>query len=629
MQFTFTGNNTLFLEQSFFDLDGALSIEITSITPTEVVVSHTVFTNANVTATFRGTGFEANDLGLFTAGQITSMEFDGLGIRQGAISDIDWSAPAIQSALFDVANSNDFTAIAALFNSAGPISVDATGGQAGFDLELGWEPLLPLLTTPITFTGSPFDDAFEGTSADDVINPGLNSGDGDRIAASEGSDTIVFDIPEGASVSGYTLDYDTIGGPVVFTINGNSNAGSVIGPDFVDLLENVNDALAFYLGLEGTAEGDTYAVSLTEGQVLALIGGPGADSYDIAGDGGIPILDFLFSDADSGLDMNLATGVISDDGFGFAETLDITGTPERLIVLGTDSNDRVTDGDGDQLVRLYDGDDIYFGGASGQDSVDGGAGNDLVRFDGIDQGQVTITFDAGISTLTDRTAPGQSTAVFAVEDLQTAGEVILELDKHDGIGLISGENLTTLTELYIAYYNRAPDALGLSFWATAFQTDGFSFEEIADLFFTQPETIALYSDVSDGDFVTEVYNNVFGRDPDQPGLEFWTEQLASGGTTESGFILDFLAGARAETGSPADVGYIENKTDIGLYFSAIQGQSNLAAANDVMDAFNGSADSVQDAQSLADAALAAAENGDTELLLPVIGVIESPFPEVA
>ena len=628
MQFTYTGNNTFFLEQSFFDLDGALSIEITSVTSTEVVLSHTVFTNADVTVTVKGSDFAVDALGQATSGQITSMEFDGLGIRQATITDIDWNAAAFQNALLDIAVGSDFTALAALFNSAGPIVIDATSGRAGFDQELAWASFLPLLTTPITFNGSPFDDAFEGTSANDVINPGLNSGDGDRIAASEGSDTIAFDIPEGASVTGYTLDYDTIDQPVVFTINGNSNAGSVIGQGFVDLLENVNDALGFYLGLEGTAQGDTYAVALTEGQVAALIGGPGADSYEIAGDGGIPILDFLFSDADSGLDLDLGTGIINDDGFGFAETLNVTGTPERLIVFGTDVNDRVVDGAGDQLVRLYNGDDTFFGGAAGEDSVDGGDGTDLVRFDDIDQGRATITFDAGLSILSDRSTPENSTAMFAVEDVQTAGDVILELDKHDGIGLISAENLSILTELYIAYYNRAPDALGLSFWATAFQKDGFSFEAIADLFFTQPETVGLYSDVSDGDFVTEVYNNVLGRDPDQPGFEFWTGQLASGGTTESGFILDLLAGARAETGSPADVLYIENKTDIGLYFAAIQGQSNLTAANDVMSVFNGSAQSVETAQSLADASLAAAETGTTELLLPVIGVVDNPFAEV-
>lgn len=216
-----------------------------------------------------------------------------------------------------------------------------------------------------------------------------------------------------------------------------------------------------------------------------------------------------------------------------------------------------------------------------------------------------------------------------VETILTEGGVQLDLDKHDGIGQISAADLTTLTELYIAYFDRAADALGLSFWATAFQTNGFSFEAIANLFFTQPETTALYAGVSDGEFVTAVYNNVLGRDPDQDGFDFWSGQLTSGNVTASGFILDLLAGARAATGSPADVAYIESKTDLGLYFAVIQGQNDIAAANSVMDAFDGSADSLTTAQGLSDASLATAEAGNTDLLMPVVGVIDNPFADIA
>jgi hypothetical protein len=129
--------------------------------------------------------------------------------------------------------------------------------------------------------------------------------------------------------------------------------------------------------------------------------------------------------------------------------------------------------------------------------------------------------------------------------------------------------------------------------------------------------------------VTAVYNNVLGRNPDQAGFDFWTDQLNRGGVSESTFILELLAGARAATGSPADVAHIEAKTDLGLYFAVIQGQNDLAAANSVMNAFDGSADSLVTAQGLADASLAAAVSGSTDLLMPVVGVIDTPFAEIA
>ena len=71
--------------------------------------------------------------------------------------------------------------------------------------------------------------------------------------------------------------------------------------------------------------------------------------------------------------------------------------------------------------------------------------------------------------------------------------------------------------------------------------------------------------------------------------------------------------------------FIETKTDIGLYFAVVQGQSNVADARDVMDAYNGSISSIFNAIGLADEYLADAQASDTELLLPVVGIIDDPF----
>lgn len=629
MQFDYTGNNSLFLEQSFFDNNGALSVALTSVSPTSAVLTHTLYTPANVHVVLRGLGFTADAQGNFQSGVITSMEFNGLDIEQARITGINWSAQAFQDALDDIATQSDFTAIAALFNSSAQINVDASAALGVFNQEFAWAGFLPFITRPIILTGSPFDDDIEGGSGNDVINSGTSSADGDRIVGSPGDDTIIFDVSEGSNGPGFFLDYDQFDTPVTFDIDGVTNTGTVQNVGFTDTLQNVTAALGQYFGLEGTGGADTYSIRLTEGQVAALIGGRGADVYNVDPGAGLPIMDFLFSDVTSGLEFDFSTGVVSNDGFGNVETVDFATTPDLTILFATGLNDVVADGNGDQLVRLFEGDDLFLSDMSGDDSIDGGEGDDLVRFDTVAQSDITMTFNGTVTTVSDRTTPADSTTLFRVETIETSGGVQFELDKHDGIGVISAADLTTLTELYIAYFNRAADALGLSFWATAFEINGFSFEEIADLFFTQPETVALYSGVSDADFVTAVYNNVLGRNPDQAGFDFWTGQLGAGTVTASSFILDLLAGARADSGSPADVAYIEAKTDLGLYFAVIQGQSNLTAANDVMDAFDGSAQSLADARILSDAALAAAENGSTDLLMPVVGVIDSPFAEVA
>ncbi|MFP7674217.1 DUF4214 domain-containing protein [Marivita sp. S0852] len=629
MLFTYTGTNPSFLEQSFFDLDGVLSVETTSVSPTEIVLTHTVFTQADVFITIRGLGFATDAFGSLISGEITSLEFNGLNIRQATLTDINWSAAAFQTALFDIADNADFTGLAALFNSSDVITLDASDGLSGYDQEVAWDAFLPLLTQPISVVGSRFDDSLAGTSGNDTINSGDSTDNGDRIVASQGDDVIIFNIPNGSDGGGYILDYDPISAFVDFDIDGVANTGRVDGPGFTDTLQNVSDALSVYLGLEGTDGNDNYTVRLAPNQVISLIGGPGSDSFDIEADGAIPILDFLFNNASSGLDLDFDRGIVADDGFGATETFDITGTPLRTILRATDNADRVTDGPGDQLIRLFDGDDTVFAQNFGDDSIAGGNGTDRVVFSDITEGQSTVTFNGPVSTLTDRSTPAGSTALLDVEIIETRDGIEFELDRHDGIGQISAADLTTLTELYIAYFNRAPDALGLSFWATAFQKNGFTMTEIADLFFDQVETRSLYDGMSNADFVRAVYSIVFGRDADDAGFTFWNGELDAGNVTQSGFIVEFLDGARATTGAPSDVSYIETKTDIGLYYAVIQGQSDVADARDVMDAFDGTVPSVITALDLADDALADAQAGSTDLLLPVVGVIDDPFSAMA
>lgn len=629
MQFTYTGSNPNFLEDSFFDPNGVLSFNVTSISSDEVVVTHTVYTQANVFIVLKGDGFLTDALGLLTAGTITSIEFNGLDIRQATVTDINWDAQAFQTAILDVANSGDVAGLVALFNQSSEITIDASDGLSGFDQELSWGGFIPLITQPLTFIGSRFHDSVVGTSQDDVISSGQNGSDGDRIAGSEGDDRIIFDAPDGSDNTGYYLDYDPILEGMTFEVDGVANTGSASGPGFVDTLENVTDALGDYLGIEGTVADDTYDVRLADGQAFSFIGGSGADRYNLTTTGGQPILDYFFNNITTGIDADLSTGIIANDGFGTEDRLDITGTPDTLFLLATNAADRIVDGAGDQVLITYQGDDLVTGAGRGNDSIDSGSGVDTVAFETLDRGQTTITFDRTLAIVEDRAAPGNSTTMFGVEFVDPAFGATIEIAKHDGIGVISETNLTALTELYVAYFNRAPDAEGLSFWATAFVKNGFSLNEIAELFFTDVEAAALYDGVSDGDFVQAVYNNVFGRDADTAGFNFWTGQLASGNVTESTFIVDLLAGARASTGDPDDVAYVDAKTDIGLYFAVIQGQNNTDDATDVMDTFNGTTESIMDAVSLSDTTLAEAIDSSTELLLPVVGVIDSPFISVA
>ena len=105
-----------------------------------------------------------------------------------------------------------------------------------------------------------------------------------------------------------------------------------------------------------------------------------------------------------------------------------------------------------------------------------------------------------------------------------------------------------ITELYIAYFNRAPDPVGLNLWVGAFNA-GLPITTIAQDFSNSSEAQTLYPFLAvpvlplpaqAQNFVTTVYGNLLNRAPDAAGLAFWTGLLSSGKISPSNFVLDVL-----------------------------------------------------------------------------------------
>ncbi len=142
-----------------------------------------------------------------------------------------------------------------------------------------------------------------------------------------------------------------------------------------------------------------------------------------------------------------------------------------------------------------------------------------------------------------------------------------------------GLNATTptrenVTKLYIATFDRAPDSRGLDYWA---DSSGLDLEGIAKSFFDQDETYALYGDVSDIDvFIVAIYNNLFKREPNSLGYDYWKEQLMNGTIAPSLFILAVMNGAQGD-----DKAILDNKTAVGLAF-ADKGLSDIDDAISIM-----------------------------------------------
>ncbi len=314
---------------------------------------------------------------------------------------------------------------------------------------------------------------------------------------------------------------------------------------------------------------------------------------------------------------------------------DVTGSDEGDWFYLNDLANVFDGGLGQDILFGFGGDDRFTGGAE-DDALFGGDGADTAVYSG-PQGRYTLQIERDGVTLIDRSGADGTDALSGIEFLSFGDATDFNLANQVGIASLSAEEIETFVELYIAYFNRAPDAEGLNFWGSAF-ANGFSLEEIATLFLDQPETAATYPEtLTNLEFATQVYNNVLGRNPDQGGLEFWVNALDGGGVTRDQFILEALRGAKvaAPEGSTeeeialrlGDVEYLSEKTDIGTYFAVIRGLSDVNDADAVMQLFQrDDQGSIAEALLAADAAYsdALATNGG-DFLIQLVGIVPDPY----
>ena len=121
-----------------------------------------------------------------------------------------------------------------------------------------------------------------------------------------------------------------------------------------------------------------------------------------------------------------------------------------------------------------------------------------------------------------------------------------------------------VAKLYVATFNRAPDSAGLDYWVN---NSGLSLSKIAQSFFDQPETQLLYpTSTANRDFVRSVYLNLFNREPDTLGWDYWENELNIGSFSKNSFIQVVINGAQ-NTDASNDLDILSNKQEVGLYFA--------------------------------------------------------------
>lgn len=242
---------------------------------------------------------------------------------------------------------------------------------------------------------------------------------------------------------------------------------------------------------------------------------------------------------------------------------------------GTSGNDTLTGSSADDTITPD----------TGNDTIDGLAGTDTAILSGARSNyNISQTFTGYL--VKDTIGGAGDKTVSNVELLQFSDK-IYNLSVATDAKLISTTQLNSLTELYVAFFNRVPEAGGFDYWIKEL-AGGQSLTQIAQSFYNagvQYSSQTGFSEsMTDQDFIHVFYKNVLGRPEgaDAGGLAYWNGKLADGSSTRWSLAQDILTSAHTFKGD-ATWGWVanllDNKVTVGTYHAVTAGIDYLTSSD--------------------------------------------------
>ncbi|MCC6070640.1 DUF4214 domain-containing protein [Massilia sp. GCM10020059] len=108
---------------------------------------------------------------------------------------------------------------------------------------------------------------------------------------------------------------------------------------------------------------------------------------------------------------------------------------------------------------------------------------------------------------------------------------------------------STVNSLYLAFYGRPADPEGLKFWAEQLSKAGGDVDSIKSFFADSDEARARFGTDTASERITEIYQQLFNRNPDAQGLKFWSDAIANGHATVADVAIAVLGGAQGTDAS--------------------------------------------------------------------------------
>ncbi|MGA7776628.1 MAG: DUF4214 domain-containing protein [Paraburkholderia sp.] len=167
-------------------------------------------------------------------------------------------------------------------------------------------------------------------------------------------------------------------------------------------------------------------------------------------------------------------------------------------------------------------------------------------------------------------------------------------------------------EAYLAYYGRPADPAGQAYWAQQLDAANGNLSSIINAFGTSTESTALYGGSSVQAQVNAIYEQLFGRQADLPGLTFYVNGINNGTFSLASVALNIYNGAMGSdaTQLAAKLEYADAFTSaVSQSVSAELAYSGTAAGTNARAAVSGVTDEASEASAAANLSTTVANIG--------------------
>jgi hypothetical protein len=360
-----------------------------------------------------------------------------------------------------------------------------------------------ILTATNVAAGTQVAYTLSGISAADIQGGALT---GTATIGSNGQATIsVALLADTLTEGAETLTVTAAGKTASTTINDASVGAPIYSLAASSISVNEGVVASFILSTTNVALGTQIAYTLSGVSAADIQGGALTGTATIGLNGQATISVALLADS---LTEGAETLTVTAAGKTASTTINDTSVGLPIVQSGTSGSDtfRIT---------------------SGSNSVDGGAGSDIVQYQ-TTRSAASVTLNNG--TITVSKAGGTDTLI-SIERIDfTDGDLVFD---------VTSANAPAAYRLYGGAFARTPDEGGFRFWTSTLDTN-VSLRDVATQFISSGEFIGRYgSSLGNAAFVDALYQNVLSRGGDAGGVAHWNRMLDNKFQDRSDILVQF------------------------------------------------------------------------------------------